>query len=339
MHIRILSIVIYAIIIFSATVALISVYFYFTLEDIDIDRQLKFGVNFSKGRAEALELDWRENYLAILDDLGAKRLRLGAYWDAIEKEEGVYDFSELDWIVSEAEKRDAKIILAIGKRLPGWPECHEPFWVQNQKLNIKNKKLLKLIETVIGRYKNHETIWAWQVENEPFLKFGKCPKFDKNFLKQEINLVKSLDSRSIIVTDSGEFSTWRRVAKLLGAGDILGTTLYRNGYNRLFGYHKYYLPPSFYRLKSLLVKRWRRSEDIIVVELQAEPWVKNPPISKAPLEEQYLTMNTERFKDTLNYIRYTDFNEFYFWGAEWWYWLKLQGYDEIWSTAGELFQR
>lgn len=78
-----------------------------------------FGVTFSRFKAEELKLDWRETYLAILDDLKVKHLRLGAYWDDIETQSGQYDFSNLDWQIEEAEKHGAQIILAIGFRLPG----------------------------------------------------------------------------------------------------------------------------------------------------------------------------------------------------------------------------
>ena len=316
-------------------------YFYFTLDKVDVDRELKFGVTFIPRRAMELGLDWQETYLAILDDLGARWLRLGAYWNIIEKEEGIYDFSELDWLIGEAEKRDVKIILAIGMRVPGWPECHIPDWAKESSFSNSpfvrlqsEQSLLQYLRIIIGRYRNSSAIWAWQVENEPFLKFGECPVSDKEFLGNEIKLVKTIDKRPVVVTESGEFGNWRKVAPF---GDILGTTLFRNIYYKSFGYINYHLPPSFYRLKSLLVKKWTLPENIIAIELQSEPWVADPPISDASLEEQYITMNPEFFRDTLNYIRYTDFNEFYFWGAEWWYWMKQEGRPEIWDIAKSVF--
>ena len=81
------------------------------------------------------------------------------------------------------------------------------------------------------------------------LKFGECPASDKEFLGNEM-LVKTIDKRPVVVTESGEFGNWRKWR----VGDILGTTLFRNIYYKSFGYINYHLPPSFYRLKSLLVK-------------------------------------------------------------------------------------
>src|SRR3989338_9810695 len=91
-------------------------------------QNIKYGVTFSQKFSEELELDWKANYLAILDDLKVKDLRLIAYWDRIEPEEGRFGFEDLDWQVAEAEKRGAKIILVVGRKVPRWPECHEREW-------------------------------------------------------------------------------------------------------------------------------------------------------------------------------------------------------------------
>ena len=49
-------------------------------------------------------------------------------------------------------------------------------------------------------------------------KFGECPSWyykNDDFLKKEVALVKSLDpSRQIIISDSGEQSTWFGAAKV-----------------------------------------------------------------------------------------------------------------------------
>ena len=78
----------------------------------------EFGATFSKKFCEDLDLNWQEVYLAILDDLKIRDLRLPAYWDEIERTEGVYDFSDLDYMVSEASSRGARIIITLGRRQP-----------------------------------------------------------------------------------------------------------------------------------------------------------------------------------------------------------------------------
>ena len=296
-------------------------------------KEIVFGVNFSQKHASNLGLNWKNVYLALINDLGAKKIKIATYWDLIEPEEGEYYFQDLDWQVEEAEKKNVKLLLVIGMKTPRWPECHIPYWAKNKE--VQQKKILKLLKEIVLRYKNKKVIWAWQVENEPFFPFGECPWSDKKFLQKEINLVKTLDpQRPIIVSDTGEWSFWFRAAKL---GDLVGITMYREVWveNRGF-YLRYIFPPVFYWRRYLLVKKLFAKE-VICVELQAEPW--GPTLLyNLPLEEQKKTMNLERFKENINYAKKTGLKEFYLWGTEWWYWLKeKQGDPGIWQEAKKLF--
>lgn len=294
-----------------------------------------WGVTFSKPFAEQMGLDWKEAYSAALDDLKIKAFRLSAYWPEIEKREGEYDFGDLDWQVGEAAKREAKIILAVGLKLPRWPECHEPEWVQYQKLNIKNQKLLKYIEMTINRYKDNPAIWAWQVENEPFLAFGECPTISAEVLDEEIALVKSLDGRPIIVTDSGELSFWVKAAK---RADIFGTTMYRVVWSEKIpfgGYFKYPLPPEFFWLKTNLASYLADIKKIIVVELQGEPWGPKL-IYETPYEGQMKSMDFAQFQENIAYAEKAGFEETYWFGVEWWYKMKQEGHPEYWEEIKSL---
>lgn len=294
-----------------------------------------FGLTFSRFKAEYLNLDWRETYLAILDDLKVRQLRLAAYWPDIESQPDSLNFSNLDWQIDEAEKRGAKIILAVGLRLPGWPECHLPDWAKDLDENARQKKILDLISQVVKRYKNRPSIKAWQVENEPFLKhFGLCPELDQHFFEQEIALVRFLDSRPIIVSASGELSTWLKETYY---ADILGITIYRVTWNKYFKYFYYPYPAVSYYLKGQIIKSLSNIRKIIVVELQAEPWAPEGKLIELTLREQYKTMNLDRFKKTINYAKRTGFDEFYLWGGEWWYWLQKMGDSSIWQQARELW--
>ena len=293
-----------------------------------------YGVTFSKPFAQHLELDWKETYLALLDDAGVKRLRLSSYWTEIESRKGVYDFEDLDWQIQEAQKRKVKIILTLGQKQPRWPECHIPDWAENIHEQERQYELIAFITKVVERYKDKENIIAWQVENEPFLRFGECPKFDKKFLNKEIKTVRLLDSRPIIISDSGELGTW------YGAGeraDILGTTLYRIVWNEKIGYVHYPISSIVYRLKAAIIMLLTGVDKIIIVELQAEPWGPKT-IIETPLQEQYKSMSPEQFQKNIEYVKRVEFSEAYLWGGEWWYWLKTtKGDDRIWNKAKEVF--
>jgi len=304
------------------------------------DKDISWGVTFSQPYAEELGLDWRKAYTEILDDLGVRALRLSAYWSLIEQEQGVFDFTDLDWQIVEAKKRNAKILLSVGRRLPRWPECHIPEWSRKQGEQEQQASVLEYLKTVVSQYKHEDAIVAWQVENEPFVEFfGKCPEADEEFFASEIRLVRSLDDfRPIIVSDSGELSTWLTAAKY---GDVLGITMYRIVPKIIpeLGYTTYPLPPWFYRKKANLVNRFVTIEKLIVVELQAEPWAGKDFIADTPVPKQYRSMNPQQFRENIQYAKEAGISEVYLWGAEWWYWMKeIKGDATIWEEARKLWE-
>lgn len=304
--------------------------FYFFVGTPEPAQNIAWGVHFSQKQAERFGLDWREVYLSLLDDLGVSDLRLSAYWDLTEPQDGRYNFVDLDWQLEEAEKRGVNVLLIAGLKLPRWPECHAPDWANELAPDGRREKLLEWLEAVILRYKDSRAIWAWQVENEPLFRFGECPKTDREFLKREIELVRSLDSRPIVVTDSGEWSFWFTIAKI---ADIPGATMYKRvwfSFRETGFYVLYPLPSRFYRAKADLVEKIFGKE-VIITELQAEPW--GPVLLyELPLEEQGRTMDLEKLENMIDFARKSGFSRFYFWGSEWWYWMKtVQNEPEIWD--------
>ena len=298
--------------------------------------KIVWGVNFSHKHAELLGLDWRETYLALFDDLGAKNVKLAAYWDLIEKERGNYDFEDLDWQIETAREKGAELLLVVGMKAPRWPECHIPGWAEILDKAEQQERILALIEKIVLRYASSPAIVMWQAENEPFFPFGQCPWTDRDFLKKEIALIKSLDqmNRPVVISDSGEGSFWIQAARL---GDVVGTTMYRKvWFHQLQAYVSYPFPPTFYARKARVIEKLFNKK-VINVELQAEPW--GPQLLyDSPLPEQEKTMNLEQFRKNVEFAKETGFDKFYLWGAEWWYWMKeKQELPEIWDEARKLF--
>ncbi len=297
--------------------------------------KIAWGVNFSQKHSQSLGLDWKENYLALLDDLKVKNIKLAAHWDLIHPQENQFNFQDLDWQVEKAEEKGVKLVLAIGMKTPRWPECHIPEWAKNKSKQEQQKEILKMLENIILRYKDSPTIKYWQVENEPFFPFGDCPWVDKDFLKKEIDLVKSLDKKDrVLISDSGEGSFWIQAAIF---GDIVGTTIYKKAWFRQLGFYIHYpFPPIFYARKAQIINKLFDKE-VICVELQAEPWGPSL-LYDSPLEEQEKTMNLEQFKANIEFAKKTGLKEFYLWGSEWWYWMKeKQNRPAIWDEAGKIF--
>jgi len=312
--------------------------FFFVFSFRKLPSEIRYGISFSKFHSDELKLDWKETYLAALDDLGVKKIRLSAHWPNTEPIDDKFNFSELDFQIAEAEKRGIEVIMAVGRRLPGWPECHVPDWVQKKDLADYNREeLLEYIEKVIVRYKDLSVIKYWQVENEPFLTFfsrAKCGEFDEDFLDKEIALVKKLDPvHPILLTDSGEFGTWLGAYK---KGDAFGTSLYLYIWNRKIGPFRYPILPAFFRFKQNLVSLIYGKKPSLIIELSVEPWLLQP-IIKTPIEVLQERMGLDKFNEMINFAAKTGFDEQYFWGAEWWYWMKKQGYPEHWERARKLF--
>jgi len=301
---------------------------------IDLKAKDNFwGLTYSPKFAQSLGLNTDELYVAILDDLQAKNIRLPIYWDDIEKSQGQFDFAQYDKLLDEGAKRDVKFVANIGWRLPRWPECHQPAWVKPSDLSATHEQILGMMTQTINRYKGRPEIVAWQVENEPLLDwFGQCPNGDLEFLKKEVALVKSLDNtRPIIISASGELSTWRNETKV---GDIFATTVYRVVWNNWFSYTRYPVPAWFYHLKLYL--NGSRRDQAIISELQTEPWVPYGSLKDLSYKEYNQSLNMEQFKANLQFAINVDFNQAYLWGVEWWYWQKQQGHPEYWNLVKNL---
>jgi len=313
---------------------LVSSFFYFFIGEAPQAEKITWGAVFSRKYSEQLGLNWKENYKALFEDLGVNNIKIITHWDLIEPVKGNFDFNSLDKKINIAEENESEVILTIGMKTGRWPECHIPQWAHDLEKEEQQERILKFIKKIVLRYKDRELISAWQVENEPLFPFGECPWTDKSFLEKEFELVRSLDERPLIMGDSGEFSFWIKSARI---GDIIAHTLHRKTwFSQLERYVSYPFPPVYYWRKKLIIENFFGTE-VICGELQAEPWGP-APVYMISLEEQEKTMNLERFKENVKFAKRTGMDTFYFWGVEWWYWMKeTQENSEIWEESKPLF--
>jgi hypothetical protein len=290
-----------------------------------------FGVTFSWVYAHQLKLDPVETYLALIDDLGVKDVRLPLYWSDIEIDPDVFEWELADELVEIAEDREVDLTVVVGMKVPRWPECYIPDWAQLLDEHSQHEQTLDFIEEAVKRYKNSIAVTRWQVENEPFFPFGICPSITTAQFKERVDLVRSLDDRPIQVTVSGELGPWLESAQ---SADILGISMYRKTWNHLFGYFVYPLTPEYYFFRASLVKGY--VSRVIVSELQAEPWFPED-IESRPLTDWYDVFTQEMLMDNVEFVRKAGLSEAYLWGTEWWYALKKAGDNRLWETARLLF--
>lgn len=302
-----------------------------------VPQSITYGMSFNTLYARELGLDWKQTYDAILDDLGVRHLRLAAHWPMVEPAQNVYNFTELDYQLTRANDVGAEVIMAVGRRLPRWPECHVPDWAQTMSEEDRAAAQLKMVEQVVSRYKNNPAIKVWQVENEPFLEvfaYEYCGATNADLLEKEIALVKSIDpTRPVLVTDSGNLGTWYGA---YSRGDMFGTSVYVYFWNPELGQFRTWLPPWVYRAKDKLMALRYGHKDSVLIELSAEPWLLEPVVD-VPVETQFSRMNLQKFEDILTYAEKTRYDRQYLWGAEWWYWLMQHGHAEMWNRGKELF--
>lgn len=301
-------------------------------------KPLTVGTTFIADYASSLGLDPHQTMQALTNDMHVKHFRLVSYWSDIEKSEGTYDFSELDWEFQQAEQAHATVSLSIGLRQPRWPECHLPTWAENEPANQWTPQLNQFITTVVNRYKNSPALDSYQLENEYFLAaFGTCTDFSRDRLVNEYNLVKKTDPQHIVIVS--------RSNNALGIGindprpDKYGVSIYKRVWTPvLHRYIEYPFPAWYYGFLAGLQKI-ATGRDMIIHELQAEAW---PPdgqsITQTSVPELNKSIDTQRLKDRIQYGKATGMRTMYLWGSEYWYYLKEVKHDPaLWDTAKQAF--
>ena len=315
------SLLIFAIVV----LALVSGYIYVFQRNY-FNPAMDIGVSFDPSYARYLRLDVGKTFATILDTWKFHYIRLSAHWDEVEPKAGQFNFSELDWLFAEAQKRNALVTLALGQKTPRWPECHFPDWAKTLSPADFKTARLAYISAVVDHFKKQPSLEIWQVENEPFLPFGDCPGFSTSDLTEELNLVSQHDStHPRLVTDSGELSTWRRTANV---AEYFGTTMYRVVWNKYLGYINYdWLPAAFYRIKLWILGR--SPVTAFVVELQAEPWIPDQQPKEMSESEEAKSMDLARLKKNIAYAYRVGLPRVYLWGAEWWQEQAASGHPDI----------
>ncbi|MDR1307582.1 MAG: cellulase family glycosylhydrolase [Treponema sp.] len=98
----------------------------------------------------------------LLDDFGAVWIRTTAWWDSVESEEGVWDFSRWDAYVEKAKAAGKKIILILG---------FDNKWLykdNREHRDLSEREIpyfLKYVELMAARYRGR--VDAFEIWNEP----------------------------------------------------------------------------------------------------------------------------------------------------------------------------
>src|SRR3984893_19382653 len=172
---------------------------------------MRVGTSFSEHRASFLGLDPRDGLGRVLQQ-GPALIRLSAYWDEIR----AHGYDELDWLLDRARAADQPILLTVGMKGIQWPEFYIPPELFPAGIGSGacvsadprlHQAVVEFVTETVSRYKDHPTLAAWQVENEPFHASGPLKWWiDTGTVRDEIAAVRQLDQRPIVVTPSGPFA-------------------------------------------------------------------------------------------------------------------------------------
>lgn len=292
-----------------------------------------YGITWSTTYADALGIDAQKGLEAAMDELKFTLIRIPVYWTDVEPSRGSFRWNVYDRELDAIEQRGGKAVLVLGAKQPRWPEWWIPTWVTDLTPEQQQEAQLAYVKAAYEHFSPRRSVKAWQVENESQLAFGEGEIQSKAFTRKEMDLVRGFERqrpqetrRPVYTTESGELSLWFGFA---GHVDGIGVSVYRIVRNAYLGILHYPTPPIFYRRKANLVERW--TGPLYVSEFQMEPWTVDL-IQNTRLDEQEKSFDLEQMRSNLAYGEKLAFPEIYFWGAEWWYWMKEKnGHAEYWD--------
>ena len=319
---------------------------------------VQVGISFNPHRAANMGLDYRTAFTR-LEAMHFRVIRLSAYWDQIDEE----GYDQLDWLMNEAQRAGQPVLLAVGMKGLGWPEFYIPAsalppagLMQGQDAasdaSLRDATLAFVNDTVT-RYRDHSTLIAWQVENEPFNRAGPQRLWiDATFLRDEITTVRALDGhhRPLIVNAFSHFnllfdqasarqgfdlrqwlgfeadSAERDGLSVLNKGDVLGLDVYTAIGYRFLGQDQMSRADGDWpdRLAKVRDLARRQGKQAWITEAQAEPWETgaNSDINPKSTSPQAIRSLFVNLKDA-------GFSTVLLWGSEYWLWQADRG-DSRW---------
>jgi hypothetical protein len=313
------------------------------------------GISFRTPQVAALGLEIQP-VLAELLEYPFELIRLGAYWQRIEAAPGAFAPHELDWQLDAAERAGKRSVVCVGAlKTFGYPEFfvpahHLPRPLPEHTLITPRSHPALLsaatdfIARIVDRYKNRQSVVAWQVEHEAVDPLGveHSWRLSEAFVQREVEAVRAADPTrpvlmngylpcSIPVTLAQWWQTRDQGDSLQVAqrlADIVGIDYYPRHALLSLGSRTVYLdggrlPWQQRRRRQLLDWASVTGRRVMISEGQAEPWeaVSTPP---DPAGRSMYSCPPERVIQNYNtcmaWARDAAVNleAYLFWGAEYW---------------------
>jgi hypothetical protein len=315
------------------------------------------GTTFSPLQCYYMNLDPRQVFKSLMG-LGLNRIRLGAYWHELEPKPGQMDFSQLDWLLEQCHQAKIEVVLAVGMKVPRWPEFHFPDWVKAQyetgagstALDLRSPLLAErstqFVEKVVAHTRMAPAIKYWQVENEPFtrLEITGGRWLSPEFVGREVALVRAgaRGDQKICLTNAIHLPTPKEGedTPALKNSAALADAVGINVYTKVpAGPPGIYLEPSPAFWNTL--KIWQ--QDLVlakrepwIAEAQAEPWEPQQLVAMQKLD--YPSAAPRRMTQLVTELSGIGYQTILLWGCEYWYWQRQQGRNLWWWSVEKLVE-
>ena len=321
--------------------------------------KVSYGVSYSFEQAQWYGLDGRDAFVELLDTTRFDWVRLPFFWDEMVDKKGRLKLEDLEFAILEAKKRNVKVVIALGAKVPYYPEYHLPQRIKNQlkfgeTIGLDHPiaaEILEIDKKVVRELSKYDNISHWQVENEPFLANVNNWKIDESLLSAEIEVVRENDPkmRPVILNHVGPAvfdKRYKSLLSLLLPGDVFGVNAYFKTQGvylmafRIFGKevkidwpHFLVWPvqswsgfsPNFSNLKK---ESEKRGVDFWILEVQSEPYIR--ALDDAKRNQSYFTAgDIEAASTFLNSFR---INSMGLWGAHFWQYRARIG-DKSWEDS------
>ena len=319
----------------------------------------KYGISYSFEQAGWYGLDARKSYIELLDTAKFDWVRLPFFWDQMMDVNGELKVDDLKFAIEEAQKRNVKVIVALGLKTPYYPEYHLPGSISSQiKFGEKigayhavSDDVLAINKKLVEALSKYDNISHWQVENEPFLANVNNWKIDESLIKAEVEVVRSADfkKRPIILNHVGPSvfdKSYKPLFSILETGDVFGVNAYFKTQGvylasfKVFGKEVRINWPGFLvwpvqswagfspNFSNLANEAQKKGIELWVLEMQAEPYVRS--IENAKSNDLFF-----RAQDIVSADKYLKSNRIEavgLWGAHFWQFRKKIG-DRSWMDS------
>lgn len=336
---------------------------------VDPNFKPSYGISYSFEQAGWYGLNPRQNYIRLLDEFKFEWIRLPFFWDQMAQlrqgSDGQVDwifnerFEDLKFAIEEAQKRNVKVIIALGAKTPYFPEYH---WPQNVASKVKFAEkitrdhpvaadILTIDRKVVSELAGYENIGWWQVENEPLIGNVNKWKIDPSLVAAEVGIVRRSDpqKRPIILNHAATGfydASWKKLLSILAPGDVFAVNAFfkTKGTDlvtaRLFGrelhvlwpdhlvwpVHSWlFLSPNYRLIKETVEKN---GNEFWILEMQAEPYIKK--LEEA--DDPFLTFTPSDIQTGEKFLRSYKIESIGLWGVHFWqYRQKLN--DQSWTES------